>query len=161
MFECEYLGHRVGGGKIRLEAKVSAITDFKHPRTNKDVRLFLGLTGYYRRFLPHFSQLTASLSDQTRKDKPDKVQWNDQLEDFTQVKGMLTSRPILMCPDEDKQFIVQTDASERGIGAVLSQLDDESMERPVAFFTQTVTPGGTIFGHRKRVLGDRGGSPTL
>ena len=87
MFECEYLGHRVGGGKIRLDkAKVSAITDFKHPRTKKDVRSFLGLTGYYWRFLPPFAQLTASLSE------------------------MLTSRPILMCPDEDKQFIVQTDA---------------------------------------------------
>ena len=142
MFECEYLGHRVGGGKIRLDkAKVSAITDFKHPRTKKDIRSFLGLAGYYRRFLPHFAQLTASLSDQTRKDKPDKVQWNDQLQkDFTQIKEMLTSRPILMCPDEDKQFIVQTDASERGIGAVLSQLDDESMERPVAFFSRKLLP---------------------
>ena len=142
MFECEYLGHRVGGGKIRLDkAKVSAITDFKHPRTKKDVRSFLGLTGYYRRFLLHFAQLTASLSDQTRKDKPDKIQWNDQLQkDFTQIKEMLTSRPILMCPDEDKQFIVQTDASEWGIGAVLSQLDDESMERPVAFFSRKLLP---------------------
>ena len=78
MFECEYLGHLVGGGEIRFDkAKVSAITDFKHPRTKKDVRLFLGLTGYYQRFLPHFAQLTASLSNQTRKDKSDKVQWKD------------------------------------------------------------------------------------
>ena len=66
MEECLYLGHCVGRGKISLEqAKVAAIATFKRPRTKRDVRAFLGLTGYYRRFITGYATLTANLSDLT------------------------------------------------------------------------------------------------
>ena len=142
MFQCVYLGHKVGGGKISLdEAKVAAIQDYKTPRTKKDVRAFLGLTGYYRRFIPGYAQLTAALSDLTKKDVPSKIQWNEDLEhDFQQLKREMVNRPVLMCPDDSKLFILQTDASERGVGVVLSQVDDCGEERPIAFYSKKLLP---------------------
>ena len=142
MFKCGYLGLIVGGGEVQLEeAKVAAIRNFPIPRTKKDVRSFLGLAGYYRRFIPQFATLTANLTDLTRKEQPNKVEWTPALaSDFQTLKTQLAQEPVLKCPDEDQQFIVQTDASERGIGAVLSQLDDKGEERPVAFYSKKLLP---------------------
>ena len=138
MEECIYLGHRVGRGKIKLEeAKVATIRAFKRPKTKRDVRAFLGLTGYYRRFIPRFADLTANLSDLTKKDRPNAVIWSEELErDFVQLKQEMCRKPILACPDETKLFTLQTDASEKGIGAVLSQEDAGGQERPLAFFSR-------------------------
>jgi transposase InsO family protein len=138
MEECSYLGHRVGGGKIKLEeAKVAAINTFKRPKTKRDVRAFLGLSGYYRRFIPGFADLAVNLSDLTKKDRPNSVVWSEELErDFVHLKQEMCHRPILACPDETKIFTLQTDASEKGIGAVLSQEDADGHERPIAFFSR-------------------------
>lgn len=135
MYRCAYLGHIVGGGEVHLEdAKVAAIREFTIPRTKKDVRSFLGLAGYYRRFIPQFATLTANLTDLTRKNNPNKIEWTQTLDDdFTALKDRLMGEPVLMCPNEDKPFILQTD---RGVGAILSQQDDGGNERPVAFFSR-------------------------
>ena len=111
MEEGHHLGHQVGRGKIQLEqAKVEAIATFRKPKTQKDMRAFLGLTGYYRRFIPRFATLMAGLSDQTKKDKPNNIQWTPELEiDFDTLRQELCKKPILACPDEDKPFILQTD----------------------------------------------------
>ena len=69
MDHCSYLGHIVGGGQIQMEeVKIAALKDYKRPVTKRDVRAFLGLAGYYRRFVPGFAQLTARISDLTRKE---------------------------------------------------------------------------------------------
>ena len=71
MRKCAYLGYVVGGGEVRpQEGKVEAVRRCEVPRTKKDVRMFLGLSGYYRRFIPHYSEIAAVLSDLTRKDRP-------------------------------------------------------------------------------------------
>lgn len=69
MHECSYLGHTVGRGIIRPEqAKIDAVATFQRPKTKKNLQTFLGLTGYYRRFIKNFSTMAARLTDQTRKD---------------------------------------------------------------------------------------------
>jgi hypothetical protein len=130
MQHCSYLGHVVGGGKVGMDiAKTEAIRNFHRPRTKKDVRAFLGLAGYYRRFIPDFSTITAPLSDLTRKEMSKHVKWNEDLEkSFTTLKGMLARDPILACPDSNRSFRLQTDASERGLGAVLSQEGEDGIE---------------------------------
>ena len=77
---CSYLGHIVGHGQIAMEeAKLEALRNFRRPLCKKDVRAFLGLAGYYRRFIPHFADLSARLSDLTKKDQPQKVRWSEQV----------------------------------------------------------------------------------
>lgn len=71
-----YLGHVIGGGEIQPDPKkLEAVRNYPHPETTKDVRAFLGLVGYYRRFIPHFATIAAPLSDLTRKGKPQIIEW--------------------------------------------------------------------------------------
>ena len=144
---CSYLGHIVGHGQIAMEeVKLEALRNFRRPLCKKDVRAFLGLAGYYRRFIPHFADLSARLSDLTKKDQPQKVRWSEQLEmDFQRLKEQMCTRPVLHCPREEGEFILQTDASERGIGAVLSQDTSVGEDHPVAFFSKKLLPRETRY----------------
>ena len=147
MRECFYLGHVVGCGQVRPEqAKVSAISSFLQPQTIKDVRSFLGLAGYYRRFIPDFASAAAPLSDLTRKDAPDRVLWSPACQDaFDKLKKDLSSNPVLTSPDFDQPFVIQTDASNVGIGAVLSQSDEKGQDRPIAYFSHKLLPRETKY----------------
>ena len=142
MSDCVYLGHRVGGGSVQPEvSKLDAVESFPTPTTKKDVRAFLGLTGYYRRFIPNFASISASLSDLTKKRCPNLVNWNAKCEEaLGHLKKALCSRPVLHSPDFTKQFVLQTDASDRGVGAVLSQQDDMGEEHPIAYFSRKLLP---------------------
>ena len=139
---CSYLGHRVGEGTISMEeAKIDALKNYARPVTKRDVRAFLGLAGYYRRFLPNFASLTARLSDLTKKDQPQRVKWTQELEnDFQEMKKLLYTDIVLHCPDYTREFVLQTDASERGVGAILSQQAADGEEHPVAFFSRKLLP---------------------
>ena len=142
MTKCIYLGHIVGGGQVEVEtAKVQAIQEFGVPRTKKEVRSFLGLTGYYRKFIPSYSSVASPLTDLTRKCMPNQVVWTPECAAaFEKLKSLLCSAPVLQAPNFEKQFIVQTDASERGVGAVLSQLDESGADHPVAYFSRKLLP---------------------
>lgn len=98
------------------------------PRTP---RSFLGLASYYRRFVENFSTIAAPLSDLTRNDRPDKVVWTVTEENaFVTLKEKLSSEPVLRGPDFSREFVLQTDAPDVGLGAVLSQVwDGESYSR--------------------------------
>ena len=138
---CPFLGHMVGDGQIRpMLAKTEAVRTFTTPRTKKQVRAFLGLAGYYRRFVPKFSLITAPLSDLTKKHHPDKVQWSEEAASaFQQTKDALQKIPVLRCPPWEEPFILQTDASGLGVAAVLSQgVGDE--EHAVAFYSRKLLP---------------------
>lgn len=139
---CVYLGHIVGGGEVRPEvAKSQAVADFPPPTTKKDVRAFLGLTGYYRRFVPDYATIALPLTDLTRKAAPNSVVWTAECDTaFTELKRRLTSAPVLKSPDFDREFILQTDASERGIGAVLSQRAVDGEEHPIAYYSRKLLP---------------------
>lgn len=140
--ECHYLGHVVGQGLVKPEeCKLTAVKTYPQPETKKDVRSFLGLAGYYRRFIPKFAEIAAPLSDLTKKLMPNKVIWTPKHEQaFVKLKSLLTSRPVLHSPDTNKMFILQTDASDTGIGAVLSQSDDVGEEHPVAYYSRKLLP---------------------
>ena len=132
----------MGSGEIRPGlSKVKAVEDFPVPKSKSQVRAFLDLTGYYRRFIPHYAHIAAVLTDLTRKDAPDRVIWTPQCQNaFDQLKNVLCFSAVLNSPNFSRQFVLQTDASNRGVGAVLSQYDDEGVERPVAYYSCKLLP---------------------
>ena len=142
MKECVYLGHVVGNGTVKPEhGKLEAVQNFPIPETKSQVRAFLGLTGYYRRFIPGYSSIAAPLTDLTKKYAPTKVAWSEACATaFRKLQELLCSSPVLRSPDFTRSFILQTDASDRGIGAVLSQEDSEGEEHPVAYFSRKLLP---------------------
>jgi len=142
MSSCVYLGHRIGSGKVSPDdVKVEAIKQFPSPRTKKQIRSFLGLAGYYRKFIPQYATLAAPLSDLTRKSAPEVVHWTPLCEAaFQSLKTALCSSPVLQSPDLTRPFVLQTDASDRGVGAVLSQAGDHGQDHPVAYFSRKLLP---------------------
>ena len=113
--------------------KVSAVANYAKPQNKTELRSFLGLVGYYCKFIPDYSGQTASLSNLLRKTMPDVIEWNDETNDaFDHLKQLLCSKPILQAPDFNQTFTLQTDASKTRLRSVLSQQDDGA-EYPVAF----------------------------
>ena len=119
----DFLGHVVSEGSIRPDkAKLQEIMDIEPPTTKKQTRRILGLMSYYRTFVPNFSTIARPLTDITRKKSSNKVQWTEECQkSLDKIKDILTTEPVLCEPDLSKPFIVQSDASAKGIGAVLMQ----------------------------------------
>ena len=121
----EFLGHVVGEGIIRPEeSKVQKIMQVPIPQTRKQVRSLLGLTGFYRRYIPGYASVTAPLTDLTKekgaKRKP--LAWTPECQEaLTKLQQTLSCKPILRLPDMEKPFTLRTDASSTGLGAVLLQ----------------------------------------
>ncbi|XP_055918604.1 uncharacterized protein K02A2.6-like [Eupeodes corollae] len=134
--ELQYLGYVVGQGCLKPDpAKVSAILEFPVPKTMKQVRRFLGMAGWYRRFVNNFSTLAAPLTDTLKKGK--KFNFDKEAETaFEAIKTALTSDLVLTNPDFSKEFIILCDASASGIGCVLCQKDESGNERPIYYFSQ-------------------------
>lgn len=141
-----YLGHIVGNGGVEPDpAKVQVVRDFPVPTSKIQVRALLGLTRYYRRFIPNYANLAVVLTDLTKKSAPSRIQWTEACgRAFKELKHMLCSSPVLRSPDFDKEFdkefVLQTDASERGVGAVLSQKDHNGEEHPIAYYSKKLQP---------------------
>lgn len=137
--EVKYLGYIVGDGVLRTDPeKVSAVLDYPSPSTVKQLRRFLGMAGWYRRFIHNFALITTPLTDLIKKGK--KFHWNDQAQKaFEELKRKLCSAPVLSSPNYDKPFIIQCDASKYGIGAVLSQENEEKVEVPIAYFSKKLS----------------------
>ena len=139
--EIEFLGHKIGNGKLEpMLDKVHAIQKADPPQTKKQLRSFLGLASFYRRYVPNFAAVTCPLTDATKNGRPNKVVWDDALEKaFNYVKQILTSEPVLRLPDFEKTFILATDASDTGLGAVLQQEHDE-IKYPVMYLSKKLLP---------------------
>ena len=116
---------------MRLEvSKIEAIERIELPKTKKEVRTFLDMTGYYRRFVPDYSTMAAPLTDMTHKTQPNQVEWTQEgVAAFERLKTALCAVPVLKTPDFTKEFMLQTDASDRGMGAVLSQQVEDGGDR--------------------------------
>ena len=119
-----FLGHVLGAGTIKHNPeKVKDIRNCQRPTNKKQVRSFLGLVRYYRKFVPNFSAISTPLSDLTKKGQPSKVRWGPEQENaFASLINQRSQSHILCLPDFEKEFILQTDASDIasdiGIGAV-------------------------------------------
>ncbi|CAM5105440.1 unnamed protein product [Natator depressus] len=108
--------------KLQLN-KLEAIQNWPRMNRKKQVRAFLGVVGYYPRFIPHFATRVSPLTDLIKAWGPDMVKWTDAAEKaFMDLRTALCSNPVLIAPDFNKEFILQTDASEVGLGAVLLQM---------------------------------------
>lgn len=139
--EVQYLGYVIGGGGIRPQVgKVEAIAASPLPNTKRRLRSFLGLVGWYRRLIPDFSSRAAALTDMTRKSSPVKVKWTQESENaFNDLRDCLCQEPVLQCPDFTLPFVVQTDASGAGLGAVLLQ-GEEGNQLPVQYISRKLFP---------------------
>ncbi|CAM5124296.1 unnamed protein product [Natator depressus] len=142
MAEVSYLGHRVGSGRLKPEpAKMEVIRDWPAPHTKKQVQAFIGMAGYYRRFVPHFSAIATPITELCKKGKPDKVVWTEQCQEaFRALKEALVSGPVLANPDFDKAFVVFTNASDTGLGAVLMQEDEKGERHPIVYLSKKLLP---------------------
>jgi len=133
--EMSFLGHIVGASGIRPDPdKVQAVKDWPTPTTQRQVRAFLGLTGYYRRFIRSYARIALPLTNLTKDHIP--WRWKDAEQNaFIQLKEALTSAPVLILPDPSCQYEVFTDASQFAIGAVLLQNHGKGLQ-PIAFISR-------------------------
>ncbi|KAJ1199344.1 hypothetical protein NDU88_003181 [Pleurodeles waltl] len=138
-----YLGYEIGQGTLQPQTKkIIAILNAPNPKTKKDLRSFLGLVGYYRRFIPDYSTLAAPLTDLLSKSHPNRLApfSEHQKDSFEQLKFYLTQDPILKCPDFAKPFHLYTDASDVGLGGVLAQPDEEGRDHPIVYISRKLFP---------------------
>ena len=137
--ELQYLGHLLttDGVKPQLE-KIKAISEMKPPKNQKGVREFLGMVGYYRKFISRFADAATPITKLTRKDS--KFEWSDDCQTgFEYLMTCLTEAPILKYPNPHKRYVVLTDASDQAAAAVLTQEysveNDEVKEMPIAYLS--------------------------
>ncbi len=137
--EVPYLGYLISSrGIFPNPEKIQAVRDFPTPTNVKAVQEFLGLGSYYRRSVPGFASVAGPLHMLTRADVP--FLWSRSCEDaFARLKALLTSPPVLSYPDIAKPFILHTDASGKGIGAMLEQEQEDGSRHPVAYASRTLS----------------------
>ena len=144
--EMEFLGVVLKNGTIQMDpTKIKGVADWPRPNNVRDVRAFLGFTGFYRYFIPNYSKIARPLIDLTRKATP--FHWEPpQMKAFETLKTIMCRKPILRQPNYDDPFFLLTDASAYGVGAVLSQ-EGETNPRskkpflhPIAYYSSTFIP---------------------
>jgi hypothetical protein len=142
----EFLGVILSAGTVQMDpTKIKGITDWPPPKNVRDVRAFLGFTGFYRYFIPNYSRITRPLIKLTKKTTP--FHWKEaQIKAFKTLKTLMCARPILRQPDYTKPFFLATDTSAYGVGAVLLQEGEtnprihKTMRHPITYYLATFTP---------------------
>jgi hypothetical protein len=149
--EVSYLGHVISeNGVLPEHPKTKVIEEYPTPQNVKHLRSFLGLMSYYRRFVQNFSHLAAPLHKLLKKDIA--CEWTVEHEQaFQTLKGKLITPPVLKYPDFGQPFILTTDASGEGLGAVLSQ-GEITKDRPVAFASCTLNQAGKNYSTTEKEL---------
>lgn len=134
----EFLGHVISEGNIGVNPKkIMDVVDWPVPTSVKEVRGFIGLCSYYRRFVKDFGKIAAPLNALSEKNCV--FSWQDECQlAFDKLKELLTTTPLLAMPNDTDTFVLDTDASQYAIGAVLSQIQ-EGVERPVAYASRKLS----------------------
>ena len=154
--ETTFLGHVISADGVKTEPKkVHDVVRMKPCRNLKDIQTFLGMTQYYSKFIPNFQEIVAPLSKLLKKNT--KFQWSyEQHMAFETLKKKLVSAPILAYPRDDCKYILDTDASNYALGAVLSQLqpneNGELVERPIAYYSKRFNGAELCYCARRREL---------
>ncbi|KAI2643996.1 Transposon Tf2-6 polyprotein [Labeo rohita] len=139
--QTSFLGYQVSHQGVKMDSsKVQAVTDWPQPTTIKELQRFLGFANFYRRFIRDYSTIASPLTS-LLKNKPKKLCWTEEASHaFNTLKTSFTSAPILKHPDPDLPFVVEVDASDCGIGAVLSQRHGQPGKlHPCAFYSRKLT----------------------
>ena len=160
--EVKYLGHVLSKDGIAVDtSKTDAVRTFPRPRNATEVRAFLGLANYYRRFVNGFADVAAPLNRLVSKNV--KFQWDDACDDaFQELKKRLTSPPILAFPDFNKQFILYTDASGFAISYILGQKDEKGTGSSSGIRWTSITGvGEKLEYHGQGMLSVSGGNKAL
>ena len=133
----KFLGHVVSEDGVETDPdKVSAVSEWPRPKSKKQLRSFLGLCSYYRRFVMNFAAIARPLHKLCKKSA--KYEWSDQAEQaFNALKSSMTKTPVLVLPSLGKSFILDTDSSEYAVGGVLSQEYPEG-ERVIAYMSKSL-----------------------
>lgn len=136
--EVYYLGHIISREGVRTDpSKIDAVKHWPVPQDKHQLRSFLGLATYYRRFVKDFAKIAKSLHQLTEKGR--QFKWSDECnKSFQELKEKLSDSPVLTYPKPGEKFIVDADASNVGIGAVISQIHD-GQERVVAYFSKVLS----------------------
>ena len=136
--QVKYLGHIVSEAGVKPDPEnVNKVLQFMEPTDKKSLKSFLGMLGYYRKFVPGYSELAHPLIKLTHEKQS--FEWGqEQNKNLKILKKLLSEEPILKYPDFDKEFILATDASNVAIGAVLGQLDELGKEHPVAYASRVL-----------------------
>ena len=144
MFEAkdmDLLGWRVGNGEIRIDPdKIAGLREWPRKlKTVKEVRQALGILGYQRPFIRGFAKLAKPLTELTKKDHP--FEWTTECEEaLNALIKIVTSEPVLKCPEPDKPFKLEVDASAFAIGATLRQNDEQGKKRDIGYFSKALNP---------------------
>ena len=135
--EVKFLGHVVSGDGVRPNPdNLMKVKQWSSPQTVTQVRQFLGLASYYRKFIRNFSEIAAPLTNLTKKSES--FYWSPECEQaFQNIKTLLLTAPIVAYPNDDGEYILDTDASDIGIGAVLSQIQN-GQEKVIAYGSRTL-----------------------
>lgn len=134
-----YLGHIVTRNEVRPNPdKIQAIQEYPIRKTTKEIKAFLGLLGYYRRFISDFARITKPLALCFKKRKLINIDDEEQNKCFENCKKLLINDLILQYPNFTQQFILSTDASDYAIGVVLSQKKIDGKDRPIAYASRTL-----------------------
>lgn len=146
--EIKFLGHIVGKDGMRPDPeKVKAVKEMSIPKDEKAVSRFLGMAGFYRKYVKNFSARTSNLRELMKKDK--KFEWTKECEkEFNDIKNALCKRPVMAYPDWKKKFILSTDASIQGLGATLSQMGPAG-EQVIAYASRSLNDHEKKYGVTK------------
>ena len=142
----EYLGHTVSTEGIMASPRlIEKVKNANPPRSQKELRGFLGLCNYYLDLIDHFSEIAAPLTALTGKNAA--FEWTDtQQQAFDKLKHALCTAPVLARPDFSKEFTLHADASKIAVGAVLTQTDQTDHEHPIKYISKKLTPAQQRYG---------------
>ena len=142
----EYLGHVITPEGLRPNGKlVEAVRDYSPPKNVWELRRFLSLTSYYRQFVHQFAKVAEPLHCLTRKNVM--FEWSQECQTaFEELKRRLVTPPVLAYPNFDLDFALETDASHQGLGAVLSQKQENGRLHPIAYASRALSGAEKNYG---------------
>ena len=117
----------------------------RKPETKKELRSFLGTVGFHQKYIDKYAEKGKALTDMLKKGEPNQIKWDaESNESFQTLKTALTQKPILRLPNFEKQFVLQTDASDSGLGAVLLQ-EHDGVNMPVMYISRKLNAAETRY----------------